>query len=154
MATRVISFNYVMSNAFGEELYNSTGHAPMAYMEGTGQLIPGLDAALREMKVGEKKRLEIPADQAFGEYNDEWQLQVPREQLPEGEISIGDQFQSAADAPPMVVTAITDTVVTLDANHPLAGVDLIFDLEVVDIREATADEISHGHVHGAGGHHH
>lgn len=154
MAPRVISFHYTMTASSGEEIYTSKEHEPMAYIEGTGQVLPGLENELGGMQAGESKRVEIVADQAFGPYDDDQVVRVPKTQLPVQDVQIGDQFQTDPNSPPLTVVEVGDDYVTMDANHPLAGVDLIFDLDVIDIREATPEEVAHGHVHGANGHDH
>ncbi len=154
MSTRVITFHYTMSDPTGEVIYDSNGKDPIAYLEGMSQIFPGLESVLSEMNAGEKRHVELPAAQAFGEYDDDQVFTVPRDQMPDQPIAVGDQFQSNQHDGPLTVTEVTDDEVTMDANHPLAGQDLVFDVEVVEIREATEEEVAHGHVHGAGGHHH
>lgn len=151
---RVITFHYSMSDSSGNLIYSSEGKEPLAFIEGIGQILPSLEAELGSMNQGDKKHLELAPEQAFGPHDVNKVLEVPREQLPPQEISMGDQFQAGPDNPPLTVTKLTDTHVTLDGNHPLAGVDLTFELELLDVREATEEELEHGHVHGAGGHHH
>ncbi|KXK55948.1 MAG: FKBP-type peptidyl-prolyl cis-trans isomerase [Chlorobi bacterium] len=154
MTPRVITFHYTMTAEDGQEIYSSVGSEPLAILEGQGQVIPGLEPVLSEMGEGEKRRVVVPAEEGFGEYHDDWVIQVSREQLPPGELNIGDMFQAAEDAPVMVVTEIDGDTVVMDGNHPLAGQDLTFDVEVLGFREATPEEIAHGHAHGEGGHHH
>ena len=156
MANKVITFHYSLSDASGRTLDSSEGQEPLAFIEGIGQIIPALEEAIKDMKPGEKKRVEIPADKAYGPYDEEQVITVPRSQMPQQEIQLGDQFMTDEDPNlmPLTVTEITDTHVTMDANHPLAGVDLVFDVEMVGSREASEEEIDHGHVHGEGGHHH
>lgn len=156
MTHRVISFHYTLTNPQGEKLDSSIGHAPLTYLEGVGQIIPGLEKELQNLKVSDKKKITVPASEAYGLREEKYVVSVPRDKFPEGEISVGDQFQPGEDpnAHPFTVTEISDSHVTLDANHPLAGVDLTFDVEVITIREATAEELSHGHSHGPDGHHH
>jgi FKBP-type peptidyl-prolyl cis-trans isomerase SlyD len=152
---RVITFHYTMSDDAGNIVYSSEGKEPLAYLEGAGQVFPQLEEIIRDMKVGDKQRVNLNADEAFGPYDDEQVFEVPREELPNQEINVGDVFQSSdPESPPLTVVEITDTHVTMDANHPLAGRDLVFDVELIDARDATPEEISHGHAHGAGGHHH
>jgi FKBP-type peptidyl-prolyl cis-trans isomerase SlyD len=156
MPNRVITFHYTLSDSAGRELDSSDGGEPLAYIEGVGMMLPALEEALGTMQPGEKKSVEISADKAYGAYDTTQVVQVAREQMPQQEIVIGDLFAAEEDddAHPYRVTEITDEHVTLDGNHPLAGIDLYFDVEVVDIREATDEELNHGHVHGPGGHHH
>ncbi len=154
MANRVIAFHYTMSDADGNVIYSSEGKDPLAFLEGVGQVLPGLESTLATMTPGEKKSVELSCDQAFGAHDSEKIVQVPKQELPQQEIKVGDQFSANEEEGIFTVTEVSDTHVTLDGNHPLAGVDLTFDLELVDAREATADEMAHGHVHGPGGHHH
>jgi FKBP-type peptidyl-prolyl cis-trans isomerase SlyD len=154
MAPRVISFHYTMTASSGEEIYSSKDHPPMAYIEGAGQILPGLESELAGMAEGESKRVEVPADKAFGAYDENQVIRVPKNQLPVESVEVGDQFQADQDGPPLTVVEVGSDYVTMDANHPLAGVDLIFDLEVIEVRDATSEELAHGHVHGPGGHHH
>jgi FKBP-type peptidyl-prolyl cis-trans isomerase SlyD len=156
MANKVITFHYTLSDSSGRMLDSSEGQEPLAFIEGIGQIIPALEEAIKDMKPGEKKRVEIPADKAYGAYDEEQVITVPRSQMPQQEIQLGDQFMTDEDPHlmPLTVTEITDENVTMDANHPLAGVDLVFDIEMVGSRQATEEEMEHGHVHGEGGHHH
>lgn len=151
---RVVSFHYTLRDPQGQVLDSSAGADPISYLEGAGQIIEGLDEQLRAAPAGQKSRVTVPAAKAYGE-RDLGQVQkVKRELLPvEGELSVGDQFQTGPDrySPVVTVAAIEGDEVLLDANHPLAGVDLTFDVEIVSAREATAEELSHGHAHGGGG---
>lgn len=151
---RVVSFHYTLRDPKGQVLDTSAGGEPITYLEGSGQIIDGLDARLRAAQPGEKSRVEVPAAQAYGERDAAQMQRVPRAVLPvEGELKIGDQFQTGPHRsdPVVTVAAIEGDEVLLDANHPLAGVDLTFDVEVVSAREASAEELSHGHAHGGGG---
>lgn len=152
----VVTFHYTLRDPSGRVLDTSAGGTPVTYLEGAGQIIDGLDEQLRGTAAGVKTRVQVPAAKAYGE-RDLSQIQsVPRAKLPiEGELKIGDQFQAGADrfAPVVTVVAIADDQVTLDANHPLAGVDLTFDVEVLTVRAATVEELSHGHAHGPDGCH-
>lgn len=156
MPTRsVVTFHYTLRDPSDRVLDTSAGGEPIRYLEGAGQIIEGLDEALRGVPAGTKTRVQVPAAKAYGE-RDETQVQrVLKALLPvEGELKPGDQFQAGEDryAPVVTVVAIEGDEVLLDANHPLAGVDLTFDVEVVAVRPATAEELSHGHAHGDGGH--
>lgn len=132
----------------------SSGGEPISYLEGAGQIIEGLEEQLRGDVAGVKRRVAVPAAKAYGA-RDESQIQkVSRAVLPiGGDLSVGDRFQAGDDqfAPVVIVTKIEGDDVWLDANHPLAGVDLTFDVEIVAVRAATAEEISHGHPHGQDG---
>ncbi|MCG3150112.1 MAG: FKBP-type peptidyl-prolyl cis-trans isomerase SlyD [Verrucomicrobiae bacterium] len=156
MSTRVITFHYTLTDNTGKQLDSSAGSNPLAFLEGSGQIIPGLETHLKTMKPGEKRKVLVPAKEAYGEVNAADIMEVSREKMPAKQIKIGDRFRAGNDghAPVVRVIKVTDTHVTLDANHELAGQDLTFDVEVTAVREATAEELSHGHVHGPGGHHH
>ena len=158
MSTRVISFHYTLKDKAGSTLDSSQGSEPMAFLEGSGMIIPGLETALLLMSVGDKKNVSVVATDAYGEYDKSLVLDIPRAKFPSGEVAVGDQFRANSDehepSPVFTVTKVTDSHVSVDGNHPLAGQDLFFDVEVMDIRPATQEELSHGHIHGAGGHHH
>lgn len=156
MSQNVISFHFSLRNTQGQLLDSSIGGQPVTYLEGVNQIIDGLEEAMRELAVGTKRAIMVSADKAYGQRDASLVQKVPRKRLPVEELKIGDMFQTGQDhhAPVVTVVAIEGEEVTLDANHPLAGQDLVFDIEVLNRRPAQADEISHGHVHGPGGHHH
>lgn len=156
MSANVITFHYVLKDREGQLIDSSQGGDPVAYLEGSGQIIEGLEEALRDSAPGQKTEVDVPAEKAYGERDDTLVRRVSRTQLPVDEINVGDRFQTGADrhAPIVTVIGVEGDSVLLDANHPLAGVDLHFEVDVVDVREATPDEIHHGHAHGPGGHHH
>jgi FKBP-type peptidyl-prolyl cis-trans isomerase SlyD len=153
---RVLSFHYTLKNSSGELLDSSEGRAPLAFIEGAGQIIPGLERALGSLSKGEKKRVEVAAADAYGERRESLVFSVPKTSLPTENVKVGDRFRGGSDdaSPVLTVTSVGETQVTLDGNHPLAGQDLFFDVELTDVREATEEEMSHGHVHGEGGHSH
>lgn len=151
--TRVVAFHYTLRDPAGRVLDSSAGGEPITYLEGAGQIIPGLDEQLRDARLDEKRRVTVPAAKAYGERDPAQIHRVKRAQLPiEGELSVGDQFQTDADryAPIVTITAIEGEEVVLDANHPLAGVDLTFEVQITAVRNATSEELAHGHAHGGG----
>jgi FKBP-type peptidyl-prolyl cis-trans isomerase SlyD len=151
---RVVTFHYTLRDPGGRALDSSAGSEPITYLEGAGQIIEGLDEQLRTVAAGDKTRVQVPAAKAYGERDAAQVQRVKRAALPvEGELHVGDQFQTDTDrfAPVVTVAAIEGDEVLLDANHPLAGVDLTFEVEIVAARPATAAELQHGHAHGAGG---
>lgn len=154
MVRNVVSFHYTLRDPQGQILDTSSGGAPIAYLEGAGQIIEGLEEQMRGVVAGTKARFQVAADKAYG-VRDENQVQrVARVLLPvEGELHVGDQFQVGEDryAPMVRVVAVEGEEVLLDANHPLAGVDLTFDVDVVAVRPARPEELEHGHVHGEDG---
>ena len=152
----VVSFNYKLTNAEGETLDQSQGE-PLAYLHGAGNIIPGLENALLGKTVGEKFTVTVPAAEGYGEYNPELVQEVPA-QMFQGvdNIQAGMQFQAQTDDGVQIVTvkAVEGENVIVDASVPLAGQDLTFEVEIVEMRDATEEELQHGHAHGAGGHHH
>ncbi|SDB89528.1 FKBP-type peptidyl-prolyl cis-trans isomerase [Acinetobacter boissieri] len=153
---QVVSFNYTLTNTEGETLDKSQGE-PLVYLHGAGNIIPGLEKALEGKTVSDKFVITIPAAEAYGEYNPELVQEVPAQMFQGVEnIEAGMQFQAQTDDGVQIVTvkSVEGETIIVDANFPLAGQDLTFDVEVTDVREATQEELDHGHVHGAGGHHH
>lgn len=148
---KVISFHYTVKNTKGEVLDSSQGQDPMTVLTGTQQIIPGLENALVKMAEGESQNLDIKAAEAYGARSENLIQEVARTELPE-ELSIGQMFTVSTDesgepSHVVTVTAFDDSTVTLDANHPLAGQDLTFDVSVESMRAATPSEIEHKHVH-------
>jgi len=151
---RVVTFHYVLRDPAGRVIDTSEGGTPITFLEGAGQIIDGLDEQLRAVTAGTKTNVRVPAAKAYGERDPSQIQKVKRSLLPiEGELKVGDTFQAGPDrfAPVVTVAGITGDEVLLDANHPLAGVDLTFEVQVVSARPATAEELRHGHAHGAGG---
>jgi FKBP-type peptidyl-prolyl cis-trans isomerase SlyD len=154
---RVIGFHYNLTDKSGALIDSSDGQEPLFFLEGTQQIIPGLEKVLAIMNVGDKRKIEVKAADAYGEVNQEMILTVKRTQFPpDAQLKVGDQFQVNEDehSPVFTITAVTTEDVTVDGNHPMAGKDLFFDVEITDMREATKEELAHGHAHGPGGHHH
>lgn len=154
---KVVSINYTLTDHTDTVLDSSAGGDPLVYIQGLGQLIPGLESALAGKAAGDALKVTIAPQDAYGPRNEALKQVVPRDRFESGaDIHVGMRFQSPTDHGVEIVTVthVDDQNVTVDANHPLAGVTLKFDVEVVAVRDATADELSHGHVHGPGGHHH
>ncbi len=154
MTPNVVTFHFTLRDGQGRLLDTSRGGAPVDYLEGAGQIIDGLDEQLRGEPAGAKKNLRVPAARAYGPRDPALVRKVPRRQLPvEGELRVGDQFRAGDDrhAPVVTIAAIEGDEVLLDANHPLAGMDLEFEVEIVAVRPATAEERRHGHAHGPDG---
>ena len=154
---RVVSIHYTLTDEKGAVLDSSRGSEPLQYLEGAGNIIPGLEKEVSAMKVGDKKNVTIPAAEAYGDKRNDMVIEVPRTQFPaDMALKVGDRFRGGADAhsPIFTVQAINGDKIMLDGNHPLAGKDLNFEVEVTEMRAATSEELSHGHVHGPGGHHH
>jgi FKBP-type peptidyl-prolyl cis-trans isomerase SlyD len=153
----VVHIHYTLTNDAGDKLDSSAGSEPLAYLHGFSNIIPGLEAALESKAAGDKLNVRIPAEEAYGERQDELVQDVPLEALKEvGDLQVGMQLQAQAEDGVQVFTikAIGEETATLDGNHPLAGEALTFDVEVVGVKEASAEELEHGHVHGPGGHEH
>ncbi|MHC5210469.1 MAG: FKBP-type peptidyl-prolyl cis-trans isomerase [Planctomycetota bacterium] len=153
----VAALEYTLKDDAGEVLDTSQGRDPLAYIHGIGNLIPGLEKELEGKGAGDELAVRIAAADAYGERDDNMIQTVTRDQMPEGaEIEVGMQLQAESESGVHVVTVVgvEENEIRLDANHPLAGVALNFEVKVVEVRDATADELKHGHVHGAGGHQH
>ncbi len=152
----VVSIHYTLTNKAGEKLDSSIGAEPLSYLHGAGNIIPGLEKALSDTTVGEKLSVTIEAADAYGERN-EAKIQTVSKEMFKGmdKIEVGMQFQADSSSGPAVVTIteVDGDDVTIDGNHPLAGEQLTFDVEVMEIRPATETEIKHGHIHGAGCNH-
>ena len=154
---KVIGFHYTLKNDAGEELDSSRGGHPMLYLAGSGQILRTLDAAINGLSVGEKKSVSLTAKEGYGEINPAFKMNVKLGQFPEGtEVKPGLQFRinNEPGSPMFRVVNVLGEEVFIDGNHPLAGEALHFDVEITESREATEDEIAHGHAHGVGGHHH
>jgi len=149
----VVSIHYTLTNKAGEKLDSSIGAEPLNYLHGAGNIIPGLENALSDSSVGDKLTVTIEAADAYGERNEE-QIQTVSKEMFQGidNIEVGMQFQADSSSGPAVVTIkkVDGDDVTIDGNHPLAGEQLTFEVEVMDIRPATETEMEHGHIHGAG----
>jgi FKBP-type peptidyl-prolyl cis-trans isomerase SlyD len=153
----VATIDYTLTDPKGQVIDSSKGREPLAYLHGASNIIPGLESALEGKSAGETVNVTVPANQGYGQRDPNLVQPVPRANFQSaGEIKPGMQFQAQTPEGARIVTVVNvdDQNVTVDANHPLAGMDLKFDVTVVGVREASAEEISHGHVHGAGGHHH
>lgn len=126
-----VTLHYTGTLDSGEQFDSSVGGEPFSFVVGSGQVIPGFDVAVRDMQLGEKKTVRIPPQDAYGERSDDFIVDFPIEQAPEG-LVVGDQV-ALSNGSPATVIAVTDTTITIDANHPLAGEALTFELELVSI---------------------
>ncbi|MGC1479931.1 MAG: peptidylprolyl isomerase [Chthoniobacterales bacterium] len=154
---KVVSIDYTLTNDKSETLDTSKGREPLAFLHGSGQLIPGLERELEGRAAGDSLKVSIEPADAYGERDDSKTVKVPREQIQGAdELTPGTQLRASGPQGEQILTVqeVGETEVTVDANHPLAGERLHFDVDIRDVREATAEELSHGHAHGVGGHQH
>ena len=152
----VVSIDYTLTDDQGAVLDSSKGREPLAYIQGTGSIVEGLEEALEGKEKGAELKVSIPPAKGYGERNASMTQKVPRKMFDMEKIEPGMRFHAESDHGHQVVTvtAVDSEHVTVDANHPLAGQTLNFEVKVVDVRKATEQELSHGHVHGAHGHDH
>ncbi|MBC7428360.1 MAG: peptidylprolyl isomerase [Bacteriovorax sp.] len=154
---KVVSIDYKLTDGSGKTIDSSENHEPLLYIQGIGNLIPGLEKELEGKKAGDHLKVTIPAKDGYGERNDSLCQSVPKSQFESTEgLEVGMQFEVETEQGELVVsvTKIEGDIVTVDGNHPLAGVELHFDVTVKEVRDASTEELAHGHVHGEGGHHH
>jgi len=155
---QVVTINYTLTDSEGEIIDSTSEGKSFSFLSGTEQILPKLEEAIGGMLIGSKKIVALAAADAYGEYFDDAVQVLQRSEFPkEMEIIEGMEFVTSApdgSQMPFVISKITDEQITVDFNHPLAGEDLTFDVELLDLRDATAEELSHGHAHGAHGHHH
>ena len=152
---KAVAMDYTLTDGHGTLIDSSEGREPLWFLYGHGNIIPGLEAALDGRRVGESVSVVVAPGDGYGEEDEQLIQSVPRHLFPQ-QINVGMQFQAQTDDGPRLVTVIqvTDEEVTVDGNHPLAGVTLHFDVTVREVRDATTEELAHGHIHGPGGHHH
>jgi FKBP-type peptidyl-prolyl cis-trans isomerase SlyD len=154
---QVVSIHYTLKNDAGEVLDSSAEGEPLTYLHGHGNLIAGLERELTGKNPGDRLQVKIlPAD-GYGEYDKELVQKVPRRALkgiPKITVGMRLQAQTAEGVRAVTVSHVAGDMITLDGNHPLAGQNLNFEVEVTEVRPASAEELSHGHVHGPDGHHH
>ena len=153
---RVVRFHYSVAEAGGAELETSAGREPLAYLAGHGGIIPGLEAALDGKSAGDHVEVTLPPGQAYGERREGMTQRVPKKHFKEARLKPGQTVVIETRQGPRMVTVqkVGLSVVDIDLNHPMAGKDLTFKVDIVEVREASDEERSHGHVHGEGGHKH
>jgi len=155
---KVVLIHYTLTNDTGKVLDSSSGGEPLAYIHGQGNLVSGLEKALEGKQAGDKLNVDIAPADGYGVRDPALVQRVPMRAFGNAKnVKPGMQFQaqsSEGKQQVVTVTGIQGDMVTVDANHPLAGENLHFDVEIADIREASQEELEHGHVHGPGGHHH
>ncbi len=157
MTKQVIGFHYTLKDKDGNTIDSSQGGNPLLFLEGSGQIIPGLESQITGLAIGDTKSVEVKAGEAYGEVVEDLKITVQKSQFPgDQDLTIGDQFQvnNEPHAPIFTVVHIEGENVHIDGNHPLAGKDLFFEIEITEKRDATDEELSHGHAHGEGGHQH
>ena len=157
-ANKAVSIDYTLTNDDGDVIDSSTGGAPLVYLQGAGNIIPGLEKALEGKAVGEELTVTVEPEDAYGEYSAELVSTLSASMF-EGvdQLEVGMQFHASAPDGQMQIVTIRDLDgddVTVDGNHPLAGQRLTFKVKVVAVRDASEEEVAHGHVHGEGGHQH
>jgi len=155
---QVVTINYTLTDSDGEIIDSTSEEKSFSFLSGTEQILPKLEEAIGGMLIGSKKIVALTAEDAYGEYIDDAVQVLQRSEFPkEMEIKEGMEFvtnDADGNQMPFVISKITDEQITVDFNHPLAGEDLTFDVELLTIRDATEEELAHGHAHGGHGHHH
>jgi len=153
---RVVRMHYTLRDDSGTTIESSGGREPLSYLHGYGHVIPGLEKALDGSQAGLQTTVTIAPQDAYGEKDPQAVIRAPRGDFPDGlALEPGVEVQAETPDGPITFTVVSieDDEAVLDANHPLAGKTLTFDVEVLEVREGTAEELAHGHVHGAGGAH-
>ncbi len=153
----IVQIHYTLKNATGDVIDTSAGQEPLAYLHGGGNIVEGLESALAGKVIGDKLDVTVEPERGYGERREDLVQDVERSNfVGVEEIEVGMQFlaQTPWGEQPVTVIAVADDSVQLDGNHPLAGETLNFSVEVVDVRQASEEELQHGHAHGEGGHHH
>ena len=154
---KVVTFHYLLTDDCGAEVDSSHGREPLAILFGRGSIIPGLETAIAGHAAGDRFDVVVPPEEAYGLRREDYTQRVPKKYFREGDrlapgmrtvLQTGDGHRS------VTVVKVGSSVVDVDLNHPMAGKTLKFAIEVVDVRDSTAEELEHGHVHGPGGHHH
>ncbi|MBL7546228.1 MAG: FKBP-type peptidyl-prolyl cis-trans isomerase [Bdellovibrionaceae bacterium] len=157
MSKRVFAFNYTLKATNGDVLDKSEANQPLPFLEGTSQILPALEKEILTMAEGDKKLIKLKPEEAYGPQSDKMIMDVEKKELSHiPDLNIGTFLQLNLQNQTKVVrvSKMTDTHITLDGNHPLAGQALEFDIELVLVRPATQIELAHGHVHGLHGHSH
>ena len=148
----VAAIHYTLTDNSGKVLDSSEGRDPLYYLHGEGNLIPGMEEGLEGQEIGAKLDLKITPEKGYGVRDEKLIQKVPRSAFGDQPLEKGQQFHTN-DGMAVTITNVSLESITVDANHALAGVELNFKVEVIEVRPGTTDEIAHGHVHGPGGHH-
>ncbi len=153
----VVAFHYTLTDDAGQVIDSSEGREPLTYLHGAGHIVPGLEKQMEGHVAGDQFIADVIPEEGYGVHHPELMQEVPRDAFPGvADIQPGMQFQGRGPQGEInvTVTRVEGDTVFIDGNHPLAGKALKFAVEVTDVRDASAEELAHGHVHGAGGHHH
>ncbi|MDA7085451.1 peptidylprolyl isomerase [Pseudomonas sp. SA3-5] len=157
-SNKAVSIDYTLTNDAGEVIDSSAGGAPLVYLQGAGNIIRGLEKALLGKQAGDELEVSVEPEEAYGEYSAELVATLNRSMF-EGvdELEVGMQFHASGPDGSMQIVTIRELDgddVIVDGNHPLAGQRLNFKVKVIEVRDASEEEVAHGHVHGEGGHQH
>jgi FKBP-type peptidyl-prolyl cis-trans isomerase SlyD len=151
---KVVVLHYAVSDSEDTLIDSSYDHKPLAVIQGSHYLIPGLESELVDHEAGDKFEVAVTAENAYGEREDGFVQTVPKAMFGGIEdLDVGSQLRATTDEgeQTVIVIDVQDDEITVDGNHPLAGMDLKFDVEILEVRDATEEELEHGHVHGEGG---
>ena len=157
-ANKVVTINFTLKDNEGNLIESTDNKEPFSYLSGNSQILPKLEEVVNQMIIGTKKDIKIPPADGYGEYNEAAIQQINKKEFP-NDMKLEEGMQLIANSPdgkrmPFIINKVGESEVTVDFNHPLAGKNLEFNVELLDVREATPEELSHGHVHGPGGAHH
>jgi FKBP-type peptidyl-prolyl cis-trans isomerase SlyD len=155
-AQHVVSIEYTLSDDEGQTVDTSDGREPLSYLHGAGNIVPGLEKALEGQEIGATVEVSVTPEEGYGHFEAGLVRNVPLRKLPEGRAKAGQRLRLDTTAGPRIFTVVSvkGDYAKLDGNHPLAGKTLHFKVKVVGVRQPTAEELEHGHVHGPGGHGH
>lgn len=155
---KVVTMNFTLKDDEGNVLDSTEKGGPFSYISGNNMVLPKLEDTVGGMLIGSKKNLKLEAKDGYGKYNEDALQVVGKENFPEDFVlEVGMEYMASGPdgvQMPFTICNIDGEEITIDFNHPLAGKNLNFDIELLNVRDATAEELSHGHVHGTGGHHH
>jgi len=153
---KVVSIEYTLKDDSGEVLDSSEGGSPLVYMHGAGNIVVGLERALEGKGVGDSVQVVVAPEDGYGTRDENLVVNMPIRKFPGGKVEVGQVFHAQTDGGhmPVQVISVSGDYAKVDGNHPLADTTLHFDVKIVDIRDATEEELAHGHVHGPDGHHH
>jgi len=154
---KVVTMSFNLTDDEGNVLDSTDNGGPFSYLTGKNMILPKLEEAVGGMIIGTKKNIKLNAVDGYGDYNEQIVQVVGRENFPKDfELEVGMSYVASnpdGAQMPFVITNVEGDSITIDFNHPFAGKNLNFDVELLDVRDATAEELSHGHAHGPDGHH-